>query len=325
MKANQTQKKKLPVYLMLVVSLILAGVFLRLLQTTTASANSSDIQLAENTYPNIVNSRIDTCSLCHTSNSSSLNSYGSAYKARGRGQATSLRAIEAVDSDNDQFTNLQELTALTYPGDPADHPVLATATNTPFQPATPTRTATQPPATATATNTRTATLPPAATATNTRTVTLPPVVTATAINNPTATQLAATATATNNPTSTQLAATATATKTPTATSVVRTATKTATPNPSASRTPTVRPTKSRPSVIPTCINFKHDKDSDDDDDDEDDRPGKPNCRHYPSPVDLHDSDHDSDADDQGRSNASKNPLGGLNSFLNSMFNRFGGK
>jgi hypothetical protein len=124
MNPNRPRKKQIPLYLMLVVSLALAGIFFRLQQTSTASADTNDVALAETTYPNIVHSRIDTCALCHTSSIPNLNPFGAAYMAQGRFLASSLRAIEAVDSDGDGFTNIREIAALTFPGNPADHPVL---------------------------------------------------------------------------------------------------------------------------------------------------------------------------------------------------------
>ncbi|AFV22606.1 hypothetical protein Mpsy_0395 [Methanolobus psychrophilus R15] len=41
-----------------------------------------------------------------------------AYAASGRDFAS----IEALDSDGDGFTNLEEINTLTFPGDPADYP-----------------------------------------------------------------------------------------------------------------------------------------------------------------------------------------------------------
>lgn len=90
----------------------------------------------------IFSSRIDSCSLCHTGSIPSLNPYGAAYNSAGRSPAA-LAAIESSDSDGDGFSNLVEITSLTFPGSSTDRPVSATATNVP-----PTATAVPPTATA---------------------------------------------------------------------------------------------------------------------------------------------------------------------------------
>src|SRR5512140_2337095 len=100
-----------PVMLVAIAILAVVAIFLRLSSSTTVSANFGDISLAETTYPNIVGSRIDTCALCHTS-APNLNPFGAAYKAAGRGLASSLHAIEGQDSDGDGFSNLVEIMAL---------------------------------------------------------------------------------------------------------------------------------------------------------------------------------------------------------------------
>lgn len=69
-------------------------------------------------YPDAVGSRIDNCSLCHTASSYERNLYGTAWQTAGR----SFTAINGADSDSDGFTNLAEITALTYPGNDADYP-----------------------------------------------------------------------------------------------------------------------------------------------------------------------------------------------------------
>lgn len=80
-----------------------------------AFATSSLMNLARQRYPRIAGTRLDSCSLCHTSGSS-LDSYGQAYRSSGRNFAS----IEAQDSDGDGFSNLAELNALTFPGDRND-------------------------------------------------------------------------------------------------------------------------------------------------------------------------------------------------------------
>src|SRR5512135_1028215 len=112
-------KAKLPYVLILAGGLLLAVVAVILLRTTV-SAQPADLASAEAQYPFIVGSRIDTCNLCHVPNAiPNLNPYGSAYLNHGRNPAA-LVAIETLDSDGDTFTNIQELRALTFPGDPKD-------------------------------------------------------------------------------------------------------------------------------------------------------------------------------------------------------------
>ena len=93
----------------------------------------------ETQYPAAVGSRIDMCTLCHTT-VPALNPYGMAFANAGH----EFAPIESQDSDGDGFTNLAEIMALTFPGDPADTPAPApspTPTDTPLPVATPTDTA----------------------------------------------------------------------------------------------------------------------------------------------------------------------------------------
>lgn len=91
---------------------------------------------------------LDSCSLCHT-NVPALNGYGADWASNNK----SFPAIEARDSDGDGWSNIQEIQALTMPGNAASAPSPATTTTQP-----PTST-TQPPPTTTAPPTST-TLPP---------------------------------------------------------------------------------------------------------------------------------------------------------------------
>jgi len=146
-------------------SLLLVAGFLAFTHWSTAQANTPDINNVHTRYPAMVGTRIDSCSLCHTSSIPSLNPFGTAYKSNGRSLAA-LAAIEGLDSDGDGSTNLQEITALTFPGDPGDKPAAPTSTPT----NTPTRTPTQPPTnTPTSVPTNTPTSAPTNTPTNTPT------------------------------------------------------------------------------------------------------------------------------------------------------------
>src|SRR5512135_2715750 len=122
-------KAKLPYVLILAGGLLLAVVAVILLRTTV-SAQPADLASAETQYPFIVGTRIDTCNLCHVPNAiPNLNAYGTAFLNNGL-NAAALVAIENIDSDGDGFTNIQELRAFTFPGDPNDKPQAATATPT---------------------------------------------------------------------------------------------------------------------------------------------------------------------------------------------------
>jgi hypothetical protein len=123
--------------LMITGSLYLLVIVYTLLTATRGLANTPDIDNARTKYPNIVGTKLDSCSLCHTSNIPGLNPYGQDYKANGRNMAA-LGAIESLDSDKDGFTNIKEIMALTFPGKPtvtsaptATMPPTATSTRVP--------------------------------------------------------------------------------------------------------------------------------------------------------------------------------------------------
>ena len=109
-------------------SLVLLATLVWLSHPANVSANSNDMASVEAKYPNIVGTRIDSCSLCHTS-PPTLNAYGAAYLAAGRNTAA-FAAIENTDSDGDGWTNIQEIMALTFPGDASDHPAASSPTPT---------------------------------------------------------------------------------------------------------------------------------------------------------------------------------------------------
>lgn len=86
-----------------------------------AQAFQSILNSFNSTY-GTAGTRLDQCSTCHASNTNlSLNPYGSDLAAAGR----SFSAIENVDSDGDGFTNIVEINALTFPGNPSDFPSTA--------------------------------------------------------------------------------------------------------------------------------------------------------------------------------------------------------
>lgn len=99
-----------------------------------ALAVAGHLRSFEATYPDAVGSRIDACSLCHNGGSA-RNPFGAAYQHAGH----QFAPIEPDDSDGDGFTNLEEIVALTFPGNAGDTPAVApspTPTATPLPTAT---------------------------------------------------------------------------------------------------------------------------------------------------------------------------------------------
>lgn len=104
-------------------------------------------------YPDKANTKLDSCALCHSGGSyekypdsgqfikmgscqwchykygydasgnivETLNSYGKDFFLNGR-NSNAVKNIEALDSDSDGFSNLEEINALRHPGDALDDP-----------------------------------------------------------------------------------------------------------------------------------------------------------------------------------------------------------
>jgi hypothetical protein len=112
----------------------------------SAHQNDQDIANFLQVYPFARSTKLDDCSLCHPGSpdnksgscdychvtylekheSVPLNPYGQAYLNAGRDQQA-LRDIEDFYSDGDGYTNLFEIQALAFPGDPRDYPGLVAA------------------------------------------------------------------------------------------------------------------------------------------------------------------------------------------------------
>jgi hypothetical protein len=118
----------------------------------SAHQNDQDISNFLAVYPFAKSTKLDDCSLCHTSGKigkktygscdychqvykteephgdilATLNSFGLAYNDAGRDQAA-LATIEGSDSDADTFTNIDEIRALAFPGNSKDYPGLVPA------------------------------------------------------------------------------------------------------------------------------------------------------------------------------------------------------
>jgi hypothetical protein len=101
--------KLIPVLLLAVVALI---------GTPMAAAKSSYLT-SFNQHYDTGSTKLDSCVICHSGQSGgSLNLYGRAYSGSGR----NFTSLEAFDVDEDGYTNLEEINALTFPGNPDDYP-----------------------------------------------------------------------------------------------------------------------------------------------------------------------------------------------------------
>lgn len=118
----------------------------------SAHQNNQDINNFLTVYPFAKSTKLDDCVLCHKGGTIGNNTYGScdychqtyglqaphgnilltlnpyglAYNNAGRSQQA-LTTIEGLDSDGDGYTNIVEIKAITFPGDPKDHPGLTPA------------------------------------------------------------------------------------------------------------------------------------------------------------------------------------------------------
>ena len=142
--------KKVRFYWILVLGFLWTSVMTTpALAAYSSHQNDQDINNFLAVYPFARSTKLDDCSLCHSSSPNGksgscdychqtyglkaphtqpvpLNLYGNAYKAVGRTTA-SIQTIQNLDSDGDSKTNLEEIQALTFPGDPKDYPGLVPA------------------------------------------------------------------------------------------------------------------------------------------------------------------------------------------------------
>ncbi len=72
---------------------------------------------------------LNSCNLCHT-RTPSVNAFGSDFANPSIGNHTYNSALEARDSDGDGFSNLSEINARTFPGDPSSKPATDTTSPT---------------------------------------------------------------------------------------------------------------------------------------------------------------------------------------------------
>jgi hypothetical protein len=138
-----------------ILAMLLSAIFCGIVFGAYSShQNDQDVNSFLSVYPFAKGTKLDDCSLCHpggtvtTGGKSSyygscdychlvyglqaphgpapLNNYGKAYNDSGR-NAAAFKTIEAFDSDGDTFSNADEIRALSFPGDAADHPGMVQA------------------------------------------------------------------------------------------------------------------------------------------------------------------------------------------------------
>jgi hypothetical protein len=129
-------------------TLLLAGFTLTVLGVSlglaaySAHQNDKDVSAFLTVYPFAKGTKLDDCALCHSGSGKTgscdychnvtgldpskpvpLNAYGQAYK----GVSGDLAAIENLDSDGDGVNNIDEIRALSFPGNAEDKPGLKPA------------------------------------------------------------------------------------------------------------------------------------------------------------------------------------------------------
>ncbi len=99
---------------------------------TIAAANTGALADFNAQYP--ANTFKNSCLICHSS-VPAVNPYGRDLAAAGGTGSTitpaQFVAVEPLDSDGDGFTNIQEINAGTFPGNPASHPAITVTVTSP--------------------------------------------------------------------------------------------------------------------------------------------------------------------------------------------------
>lgn len=81
-------------------------------------ATQSYLSVFTSTYPSVRGSQLESCATCHSPvKADFLNAYG--LDLRDKGKNLNFKAIEALDSDEDGKSNIQEIKAEMYPGSQA--------------------------------------------------------------------------------------------------------------------------------------------------------------------------------------------------------------
>jgi len=115
--------------LLLLVVLGLAGL---LFLSPGADAKSQWLSDFADAYPAAANSQLNSCLICHTDpnpqgDNKRRNTYGEDWKETGD---KDFSRVENLDSDGDGWTNIQEIQALSFPGDQNSTPNTVTTTTT---------------------------------------------------------------------------------------------------------------------------------------------------------------------------------------------------
>lgn len=87
--------------------------------TASAHAKNEYLFAAGLFYPEITSTQLYNCSLCHSSGDN-RNPFGMDFGASGH----NFQSIEDIDSDSDGFSNIVEIEALTWPGNPLSFPFI---------------------------------------------------------------------------------------------------------------------------------------------------------------------------------------------------------
>lgn len=95
---------------------------LALIGLPQALASTGDLSPFNAKY-NTSGTRLNTCKVCHTTGAN-LNQYGMDMSNQTGTTEQSLVNIELLDSDGDGFSNIDEISYLTFPGDFADTPAV---------------------------------------------------------------------------------------------------------------------------------------------------------------------------------------------------------
>ncbi len=114
---NQNHSLTSFVLMCAVIAVLIVGLMMATQPPQITHAQFADLTAAQTQYSNIVGTQLDACGLCHTA-TFGFNDFGMAYAMSGKNFA----GIEGQDSDGDGFTNIEEILALTFPGDAASKP-----------------------------------------------------------------------------------------------------------------------------------------------------------------------------------------------------------
>jgi hypothetical protein len=105
--------------IVVVLSAVLSAVGFAVISPTAQSTPEYSSQF--NSQYGTRGSKLDGCQTCHTSpggGAENVNPYGQDFAKNNHDFA----AVEGLDSDGDGFSNIDEIKARTYPGDPNDNP-----------------------------------------------------------------------------------------------------------------------------------------------------------------------------------------------------------